>query len=62
MFTGNGFQLHVTGPAGTYSLQASTNLASWLLISTTNAPSGMLDFNDPDAISFPRRFYRVLVQ
>ena len=62
MFTANGFQLHVTGPAGSYSLQASTNLATWLLIGTSNAPSGGFDFNDQDATNFSRRFYRALLQ
>ena len=55
-------QLRATGLAAVeYVLQASTNLISgnWLNLSTNTAgPGGLLEFTDPDAGTFPARFYR----
>ncbi len=58
-FTTNGFQFQMTGPVGMYVLQLSTNLVDWSAVSTNNAPNGVIDFIDPHATSFERRFYRV---
>jgi len=55
------FQLQFNGMAGMiYTLQASTNLAQWItLASLTPGSNGLVQFTDPQAASFPMRFYRV---
>jgi hypothetical protein len=51
---------YVNGSARTYSVHASTNLADWLPIGSAMETSpGIFEFNDPAAISFPRRFYQL---
>ena len=57
----NGFSLTLIGQAGrTYVLELSTNLITWLPISTnTPAGSGPITFQDPGATNAPRGFYRV---
>jgi hypothetical protein len=52
--------LTVSGLIGhTYEILASTNLTTWSVIgSATLGPGATQDFTDPDAASFPRRFYR----
>lgn len=54
------FMLTVTGPPGkTYYIVATENLQNWTVIGTvTLDDSGSADFTDPDAASFPQRFYR----
>jgi len=49
-------------PGLTYTVDASTDLKTWLLIGTAKAasPGGELIFIDPDAPNFPYRFYRFL--
>ncbi|MBL9172158.1 MAG: hypothetical protein JNL10_01365 [Verrucomicrobiales bacterium] len=58
-------QLRATGaPAVEHVLQASTHLLSgnWLNLSTNTAgPGGLLEFTDPDAGTFPARFYRWVI-
>ena len=52
--------LTVTGPIGsTYNIQATQDFKSWIVIGTaTLGASGSLNFTDPNAVSFPKRFYR----
>ena len=60
--TSSGLQFRLTGPAGNYVIQASTNLVNWISLATTNAPNGVLDFTDTTATGLNRRFYRALLQ
>jgi hypothetical protein len=42
-----------------YDIEASVDLKAWTLIETVTMPNGgSLEFSDPDAGSYPRRFYR----
>lgn len=54
------FMLTVTGPPGnTYYVLATETFENWTVIGTvTLDDSGLADFTDPDAASFPQRFYR----
>lgn len=45
-------------PDQRYYIQASTNLSSWVNISTNVASGNFLDLIDIDAASYPYRFYR----
>jgi autotransporter-associated beta strand protein len=59
---GNG-QKKITGtgfPGLTYTVEASTDLKTWMSIGTATAasPGGELSFMDPDAPNFTHRFYR----
>jgi hypothetical protein len=60
--SGTPISLLVTGDAGPdYTVQASTNLANWLNLFTTNSPALPFNCSDSDAGNFPQRFYRVLL-
>jgi hypothetical protein len=66
-FTGTGFrpnqqlQLGFMGVTGSnYVLQASTNLTTWMPLTTNLAATNWFNFIDPKATNFPYRFYRVL--
>jgi hypothetical protein len=48
-----------TGPD--YTVQASTNLADWQNLFTTNSPLLPFSWSDPNAQTFTQRFYRVLL-
>ena len=61
-FTTKGFAFRLLGPLGTYVIQASTNLVTWLPIATNNTPTGLWDYADPGATGVGRRFYRALLQ
>lgn len=58
---GGSFQARVYGEPGlAYRIEASTDLQAWEHLMTFTLPSGgILDFQDPDAVRYPRRFYRV---
>jgi hypothetical protein len=57
----NGFQLRtVAVPGTTVVIQASTNLADWISLSTNVAPNGLITFQDTAATNFNCRFYRAL--
>jgi len=43
---------------GTLVIEASTDLAGWLPIFTNTTPTNVLFYTDPDAGSYPGRFYR----
>jgi len=53
-----GPNLQLTGPAGVYELQASTNLASWSAMATVAIPTNTLTVEDADATNYSSRFYR----
>jgi uncharacterized repeat protein (TIGR03803 family) len=53
------FQLSITGAALNYRIDASTNLASWATLTNVVNTAGTYHFIDPDAATFPQRFYRV---
>jgi hypothetical protein len=62
--TGAGGQLHLTinGQVGPdYAVQASTNLAGWQTVFTTNSPPAPFDWIDTNTTAFPVRFYRVVL-
>jgi len=54
------FVLTVNGPVGqTYKIQATQDLKTWTVIGTvTVGAGGSVNFTDPNAASFSRRFYR----
>lgn len=61
---GNGrILMQFTGaPGQTYTIEASADLTSWMMIGMATAnENGAFQFEDADAPSFSRRFYRVLV-
>lgn len=62
MLSSNGLGLSLEAPLGFgYTIQASTNLRDWQTLTnvlTTNAP---MNFRDPGAMSYGRRFYRAVV-
>jgi hypothetical protein len=60
-FTNGTFQLQVSGePGKTYILQGSTNLLSWIPVSTNVPTSSPFKVTDPLAANFRYRFYRVM--
>jgi mono/diheme cytochrome c family protein len=62
-FTNNVFQLAVAGaPGSNYVLQASTNLSTWLSLSTNTFLTNIFNLVDPQATNFHHRFYRVRQQ
>jgi hypothetical protein len=50
--------LQLTGAAGAYELQASTNLANWSATATVNIPTNTLAWKDAGATNVSQRFYR----
>jgi len=62
-FTNQQFQMGFAGVIGSnYVLEASTDLLNWIPISTNTAPTNFFNLADPNAGSFPHRFYRVQQQ
>lgn len=57
-----GFSFTLAGnPSATYIIQVSTNLATWTPLITNTLPSnGLFTITDPQAGSFPRRYYRAM--
>jgi uncharacterized delta-60 repeat protein len=53
------FQLTITGPLYSTIIQASTNLVNWLPVYTNTPP---FTFTDPNASSYPYRFYRAVLE
>jgi hypothetical protein len=58
------FTLVLTGqPEQSYVIQASTNLTSWIPVSTNTASGiGKFIFTDANVSSFGQRFYRAVLQ
>ena len=56
---GNRFRVTVTGtaPQG-FVIQASTNLANWISLSTNNLVGGQFDYTNSGLTNIPNRFYR----
>jgi hypothetical protein len=55
------FRLSVAGDYGPdYTVQATTNLANWTNLVTTNSPVMPFNWTDPAATTLPRRFYRAV--
>jgi len=50
--------LQLTGAAGVYELQASTNLANWSATATVAIPTNTLLVTDAGATNVVKRFYR----
>ena len=46
-------------PGDTFIVQASTNMANWISLSTNFLGSSPPMFTDPQTPSFARRFYRL---
>jgi hypothetical protein len=60
---GNGFAVQFSVPSGhTYIVMASTNLSNWAPIYTNSAQTTNITFSDSNSVSYPCRFYRVMVQ
>ncbi|HXB59122.1 MAG TPA: LamG-like jellyroll fold domain-containing protein [Candidatus Acidoferrales bacterium] len=61
MQNGN-FGLTLSGPAGfTYQLQASTNLANWVVLTNVVNSNGTIGFTDTNMPAFSARFYRAML-
>ena len=54
------FQMRVDAvlQPGTLVIEASTNLAGWEAIFTNTTPTNVLFYTDPDAATYPWRYYR----
>jgi uncharacterized delta-60 repeat protein len=58
-FTSNQFGFGISGPAASsFVVEASTNLQTWLPLSTNTFGTGLFQFLDPDSPTNPIRFYR----
>ena len=61
--SGGAVQITLTGLVGqTYPIQASTTLSNWLTVTNVALTNTSVQFIDPSATNFPRRFYRAVVQ
>ena len=59
---GGAFRFIATGPINTnYVIWGSSNLTDWVPVQTNFVIDGLLHYNDPDAGTRPRRFFRVSV-
>ncbi len=61
-------RLHTTGPTQfriqswkgmIFEVQSSTDLTNWQPVATATNLTGALEFADPEALTAPRKFYRV---
>src|SRR5439155_24326156 len=60
--TSGAVDLSVTGEADLrYVFEASTNLVNWTRLGVRTNLTGTIQFTDPKATNFPKRFYRVSV-
>jgi hypothetical protein len=59
---GGQVQLTVSGLAGDiYRVLGSTNLRDWQTITSVTNLSGTMQFTDPGAAGYSRRFYRLVM-
>jgi hypothetical protein len=59
----NGFQIQISGPAGSnFVIQASSDLKNWVSISTNPAPLGSVSYLDVSAKTNQIRFYRAFIK
>ena len=57
------FQFSLSGPSATSALiQASTNLVNWTSLQTNTPFTGVLLFDDAQAVGYRVRFYRVVMR
>lgn len=57
-----GLQLRIEGQTNQmYFVQASSDLANWVTISTNFAPYGLIQFSEPQAFTNSSRYYRVIL-
>jgi len=60
---GGAFQFNVNGPTGlTYGIDASTDLFSWLSLTSLIGPSTQFQFIDFQATNYQSRFYRAVLR
>jgi hypothetical protein len=60
--TNGQFRMTITGDFGPdYTLQASTNLTSWVTLFTSNSPALPFHWTDSSSTNVPLRFYRLLL-
>jgi hypothetical protein len=59
----NGLQVSITEPAAgaRYCLEASTDLVNWTKVMACTSAGGTRAYTDTRAVSYPQRFYRVVV-
>ena len=56
-----GLQFRVEGQSNqVYRVQASSDLANWVNISTNYAPYGLIQFSEPQTFTNASRYYRVV--
>ena len=64
-------RLRVSGPGAfrvqswkgmAFEMQASIDLKQWLPVTTVTNLTGTLEFTDPDAANYLRRFYRAVLK
>jgi len=61
--TTNGFKIKLSGPIGSnYVIQASSDLKSWVSLSTNAAPEGSVTYTDTTAVAISSRFYRAAIK
>ncbi len=57
--TGQSLQISVwSAPCFDYRIEVSTDQAQWVVLTNVYSSTGLLQISDPDALKFPRRFYR----
>jgi hypothetical protein len=60
LLTGGSIQLTMTGSSGdVYRVLGSTNLLTWQTIASVTNITGIVQFTDPTATNYNRRFYRL---
>jgi hypothetical protein len=61
--TGTNFHLSFQADVGhSYAVEASTNLTDWTPLWSAPGTGAAVQFTDPDALRYDRRFYRVVTQ
>jgi len=57
-----GFQFRIEGQTNqTYVIQASSDLANWVSVSTNFAPYGLIQFSEPQSLTNTSRYYRAIL-
>ncbi|MEQ2006454.1 MAG: S8 family serine peptidase [Limisphaerales bacterium] len=57
-----GLQLRIEGQTNQmYLVQASSDLANWVTVSTNFAPYGLIQFTEPQSLTNSSRYYRVIL-
>jgi hypothetical protein len=57
-----GVQGTISGNTGPTVIEASTNLANWVVVTNIMLTNTVLQFTDPAATNYPHRFYRARLQ